>query len=35
MILPQINQHAMILGADSLFHLNRFVNKLYNVVLTF
>ncbi len=24
MILPQINQHAMILGVDSLFHMNRF-----------
>ncbi len=23
-LLPQINQHAMILGDDSLFHLNRF-----------
>ena len=24
MVLPQINQHAMILGVDSLFHMNRF-----------
>ena len=24
MILPQINQHALVLGGDSLFHMNRF-----------
>ncbi len=31
MILPQINQHAVILGIDSLFHLNRFYDAAMQI----
>lgn len=30
-LLPQINQHALILGADSLFHMNRFYDAMMQI----
>lgn len=30
-LLPQINQHALILGGDSLFHMNRFYDAMMQI----
>ncbi|MDV8936322.1 hypothetical protein [Leuconostoc sp.] len=30
-LLPQINQHSIILGGDSLFHLNRFYDTMMQI----
>ncbi|WP_367300738.1 hypothetical protein [Leuconostoc carnosum] len=30
-LLPQINQHSLVLGADSLFHFNRFYDTMMQI----
>ncbi|KAA8368067.1 glycosyltransferase family protein [Leuconostoc carnosum] len=30
-LLPQINQHALVLGGDSLFHMNRFYDAMMQI----